>query len=87
MSHALTKSEKDYTLLAKLVYALVTTAIKLWPYFQAHTVAVVIDQPLRQFHQRPDVSDRLVLWALELTQYDIKYMQEQQSRFRPWLTL
>ncbi|KAK0605850.1 hypothetical protein LWI29_031331 [Acer saccharum] len=73
VSRALTKSEKNYTILEKLAYALVTTARKLRPYFQAHTVAVVTDQPLRQFLQRPDVLGRLVLWALELTQYDIKY--------------
>ena len=49
VSRALTKSEKNYTLLEKLTYALVTTTRKLQPYFQAHTVTVVIDQPLRQF--------------------------------------
>jgi hypothetical protein len=73
VSRAFTKSEKNYTLLEKLAYALVTTSRKLRPYFQAHTIAVVTDQPLRQFLQRPDVSGRLVLWALELTQFDIKY--------------
>ncbi|KAK0584842.1 hypothetical protein LWI29_019558 [Acer saccharum] len=73
VSWALSKSEKNYTILEKLAFALVTAARKLWPYFQAHTVAVVTDQPLRQFLQRLDVSGRLVLWALELTQYDIRY--------------
>ena len=73
VSRAFTKFEKNYTLLEKLAYALVTTSRKLQPYFQSHTIAVVTDQPLRQFLQRPDVSGRLVLWALELTQFDIKY--------------
>ncbi|KAK0581869.1 hypothetical protein LWI29_018988 [Acer saccharum] len=67
VSRALSKSEKNYTILERLAFALVTTARKLRPYFQAHTVAVVIDQPLRQFLQRLGVSGRLVLWALELT--------------------
>ena len=73
VSRALTKSEKNYALLEKLAYALVTTARKLRPYFQAHTIVVVTNQALRQFLQRLDVLGRLVLWALELTQYDIKY--------------
>ena len=64
---AFIKSKKNYTLLEKLAYALVTTARKLRPYFQAHAIAVVTDQPLRQFLQRPNVLNRLVLWALELT--------------------
>ena len=37
----LTKSEKNYTPLEKLAYALVTAARKLRPYFQAHSIAVV----------------------------------------------
>ena len=64
VSRALTKSEKNYTPLEKLVYALVTVAKKLRPYFQVHSIAVVTSQPLRQFLQKPDVSGRLVLWAL-----------------------
>ena len=71
VSRAFTKSEKNYTLLEKLAYSLVTASRKLQPYFQAHIIAVVTDQPLRQFLQRPDVSGRLVLWALELTQFEI----------------
>ncbi|KAK0589555.1 hypothetical protein LWI29_015789 [Acer saccharum] len=73
VSRALSKLEKNYTILEKLAFALVTVARKLQHYFQAHTVAVITDQPLRQFLQRPDVSSQLVLWALELTQYDIRY--------------
>ncbi|KAI9152951.1 hypothetical protein LWI28_003496 [Acer negundo] len=61
VSRALTKSEKNYTLLEKFSYTLVTIARKLRLYFQAHTIAVVINHPLRQFLQRPDVSGRLVL--------------------------
>ncbi|KAK0606003.1 hypothetical protein LWI29_033080 [Acer saccharum] len=61
VSRALSKSEKNYSILEKLAFALVTAARKLWPYFQAHIIAVVTDQPLRQFLQRLDVSGRLVL--------------------------
>ena len=49
VSRAFTMFEKNYTLLEKLAYALVTIARKLRLYFQAHTIMVVIDQPLRQF--------------------------------------
>ena len=73
LSRAFTKFEKSYTLLKKFAYALVATARKIRLYFQAHTIVIVTNQPLRQFLQRPDVSGRLVLWAPELTQFDIKY--------------
>ena len=61
VSQAFTKYEKNYALLENLTYALVIASRKLRPYFQAHTIVVVTDQPLRQFLQRPDMLGRLVL--------------------------
>ncbi|XP_077219690.1 uncharacterized protein LOC143853872 [Tasmannia lanceolata] len=49
-------------------------AKKLRPYFQAHTIKVMTDQPLRQVLHRPDTSGRLVKWAVELSEFDIQYL-------------
>ncbi|XP_077219631.1 uncharacterized protein LOC143853785 [Tasmannia lanceolata] len=49
-------------------------ARKLRPYFQAHTIKVLIDQPLRQVLHRPNISGRLVKWAMELSEFDIQYV-------------
>ncbi|XP_077215527.1 uncharacterized protein LOC143850108 [Tasmannia lanceolata] len=49
-------------------------ARKLRPYFQAHTIKVLTGQPLRQILHRPDTSGRLVKWAVELSEFDIKYL-------------
>ncbi|XP_052206772.1 uncharacterized protein LOC127811099 [Diospyros lotus] len=46
-------------------------ARKLRPYFQAHAVTVLTDQPLRQILQRPECSGRLTKWVVELSKYDI----------------
>ena len=73
MSRSLSKAEKNYNQMEKLAFALVVVVRKLHPYFQAHSVTVLTNLPLRQFMQRPDVLGRLVLWALELTQYDITF--------------
>ncbi|XP_077230114.1 uncharacterized protein LOC143863309 [Tasmannia lanceolata] len=48
-------------------------ARKLRPYFQAHTIKVLTDQPLRQVLHRPNISGRLVKWAVELSEFDIQY--------------
>ncbi|XP_077251974.1 uncharacterized protein LOC143891236 [Tasmannia lanceolata] len=48
-------------------------ARKLRPYFQAHTIKVLTDQPLRQVLHRPDISGRLVKWVVELSEFDIQY--------------
>ncbi|XP_077242417.1 uncharacterized protein LOC143882923 [Tasmannia lanceolata] len=49
-------------------------ARKSRPYFQAHTIKVLTGQPLRQILHRPDTSGRLVKWAVELSEFDIKYL-------------
>ena len=57
----------------KLVFALVTAACKLKPYFQAHTVVILTDRPLRRAMSNPDAAGRLALWAIELSEFDIQY--------------
>ena len=54
-------------------FALVTAARKLKPYFQTHTVNVLTDKPLRQAMSNPEAAGRLVLWAIELREFDIQY--------------
>ena len=57
----------------KLAFALVTVARKLKPYFQAHTVVVLIDKPLRRAISNPITVERMALWAIELSEFDIQY--------------
>ena len=57
----------------KLAFALVTAACKLKPYFQAHTVVVLTNKPLRRVMSNPDAAGRLALWAIELSEFDIQY--------------
>ena len=47
ISRALRSAEERYPPMEKLAFALVKVAYKLKPYFQAHTVIVLIDKPLR----------------------------------------
>ncbi|CAL8174058.1 unnamed protein product [Prunus armeniaca] len=47
--------------------------IKLRPYYQAHRVIVMTDFPLRSILHSPDASQRLMKWAIELSQYDLLY--------------
>ena len=57
----------------KLAFALVTAARKLKPYFQAHTVNVLTDKPLRRAMSNPEATGRLALWAIELSEFDFRY--------------
>ena len=57
----------------KLAFALVTVAHKLKPYFEAHTVVVLIDKPLRRAMSSPEVAGRIALWALKLSEFYVQY--------------
>ena len=72
-SRALRGAEEKYPPMEKLAFTLVMAAHKLKPYFQAHTVVVLTDRPLRQAMSNPDAAGRLALWAIELSEFDIQY--------------
>ena len=57
----------------KLALALVASSKKLRPYFQCHPIVVVTTYPLRNVLHKPDLSGRLVKWAIELSEFDISY--------------
>ena len=57
----------------KLILALVTAARKLRPYFQAHTIEVLIEYPMKRVLHKPETSGRLMKWAIELSEFDIRY--------------
>ena len=57
----------------KLAFALITAARKLKPYFQAHTIIVLTDQPLKRAMSSPEAAGRMALWAIELSEFDIQY--------------
>ena len=47
-SRALRGAQERYQPMEKLAFALVMAVRKLKPYFQAHTVTILTDKPLRQ---------------------------------------
>ena len=57
----------------KLILALVTAARKLRPYFQAHTIEIPTEYPMKQVLHKPETLRRLMKWAIELSEFDIIY--------------
>ena len=55
-SRALRGAEERYPRMEKLILALVTAARKLRPYFQAHTIEVPIEYPMKQVLHKPETS-------------------------------
>ena len=56
-----------------MAFALVTAAQKLKPYFQAHIIIVLTDQPLKRAMSSPEEVGRMALWAIELSEFDVQY--------------
>ncbi|GKD98830.1 reverse transcriptase domain-containing protein [Tanacetum coccineum] len=64
VSRSLQGPELNYTPIEKLVLSLVFAAKRLRRYFQAHPIAVITDQPIKQKISRPDVAGRLQKWSV-----------------------
>ena len=73
ISKSLTDAETRYTHLEQVALALRTAAWKLRPYFQAHYIVVLTDLPFRGTIHKPDMFGRMARWAMELSEYEIKY--------------
>ena len=70
-SWALRGVEERYPPMEKLAFALITATRKLRPYFQAHTIVVQMNKPLRKTMNNPKAAKQLVLWVIELSEFDI----------------
>ncbi|XP_020417963.1 uncharacterized protein LOC109948679 [Prunus persica] len=74
VSKALQSAELRYPPLEQLALALVVSARRFRPYFQAHGIKVLTNQPLRQVLQKSETSSRLIKWVIELGEFDIQFM-------------
>nr|XP_023903529.1 uncharacterized protein LOC112015361 [Quercus suber] len=72
-SKALRGAEGRYPLMEKLAFALITASRKLRHYFQAHVINVMTDHPLKKAMNKLEAAGRLIQWAVELSEFDIRY--------------
>nr|CAN79600.1 hypothetical protein VITISV_015420 [Vitis vinifera] len=73
VSRALADVETRYSKIELTALALRSAAQKLRPYFQAHPVIVLTDQPLRNILHKPDLTGRMLQWAIELSEFGIDF--------------
>lgn len=59
--------------LEKLEFTLIMAACKLRLYFQAHTIVVLTVKSLKKEMNNSKTTIQLVLWAIELSEFDIQY--------------
>ena len=73
MSKVLHEAEVRYLRLQKLIYSLIVAVKRLRPYFQAHSIIVLTDQPLKAVLMSPDTFDRVAKWTVRLEEFDISF--------------
>ncbi|CAL1384138.1 unnamed protein product [Linum trigynum] len=73
VSRTMVGHETRYAPIEKAALAVVMAANKLRPYFQAHSVVVLTNLPLRTVLGSMDVAGRLVKWAVQLSEFDVSY--------------
>ena len=74
MSKSLHEAEIRYLPLEKAILAVVHGTRKLLHYFQAHTVVILTQLPLRAVLQSTDYTGRITKWGIILGVINIKYM-------------
>ena len=67
VSKSLTDAETRYTHLKWAALALRTATQKLRPYFQAHSIVVLTDIPLKGTIHKPDLLGQMARWAMKLS--------------------
>ena len=60
--------------LEKVILAVVHATRKLLHYFQAHTVVVLTQLPLKSILRSADYTGNVAKWGMILRAFDIKYM-------------
>ena len=74
VSKSLHEAEMRYLPLEKAILAVVHATRKLPHYFQAHTVVVLTQLPLKSVLRSADYMGRIAMWSTILGAFDIKYM-------------
>lgn len=73
MSKVLHGPENRYLEIEKTVFAVIKTSRKLRPYFLSHRIKIRTHFPFQKTLRRPDLSGRMVKWAVELGEYEIEF--------------
>lgn len=81
-SRLLKDAETRYPRMEKVTYTLLISSRWLPPYFQAHSIIILTDQPLRLILQKLDTFGRITKWMMELGEFDMHATYDYLSKHR-----
>ena len=73
VSQAFQRAKFRYPRIEKIAFALIVASRKLRQNFQANPILVMMNQPIKKSMKQPETAGRMIQWAIELSQFDIKY--------------
>ncbi|VFQ90237.1 unnamed protein product [Cuscuta campestris] len=73
VSKTLRDAELRYSHPEKAMLAVFWTAKRLTPYFQAHRIVVLTNEPLASLTRSPAESARMTKWAVFISQYNVEF--------------
>ncbi|VFQ65912.1 unnamed protein product [Cuscuta campestris] len=73
VSKTLRDAELRYYRPEKAMLAVFWTAKRLTPYFQAHRIVVLTNEPLASLTRSPAASARMTKWAVFISQYNVEF--------------
>ena len=73
ISKVMVDAETRYSKMEQMTLSLRNATQKLRPYFQAHPIVMLTNQPLRSILHKPNLLGRMLKWAIELSEYGIEY--------------
>ncbi|KAA3474446.1 protein SRG1 [Gossypium australe] len=62
-----------YSKTEKFIFTLIVAAHKLHPYFKAHPVVVLTNQPVKEILSKADTSWKVTKWSIELAQFGVEF--------------
>lgn len=69
-------AETRYSKMEQMTLALRNTTQKLCPYFQAYSIVVLTNQPIRSILHKLDLSRKMLKCVIELSEYRIEYQPQ-----------
>ena len=60
----------------KLIYAFLIAVKRLRPYFQGHSIMLLMDQSIKAVFHRTNASKRIIKWTIELTKFNINFQRQ-----------
>src|SRR6266496_3607825 len=87
VSSLLQGARSRYSGVQKLIFGLIMASRKLRHYFQAHEITVVTRFLLQWILRNPGATDRIVVWALELSSFGLKFESTSMIQSRHWQSL